>query len=356
MTDITGLTRLDDQSVVASLRTQHGPGLLGVPAGGLRLTWQVTSGRPGAAQVGYQVSDGPEGGELAPRDAVVSADSVAVPVGDLRPGERRHFAVRVATDAGWTPWSEPLVVEAAPALADLRAVVVGIPTEVEGPVQLLRTTFAVDELPQRARLRLSALGLVDAWINGQKATDAVLTPGWTAYQERVLLDTLDVTGLLREGENSIVLAVGDGWYRGRFGFANRTKIYGDRSGALAQVDSEQGVHAATDATWRGGFGAVRFASLYDGATTDLREAADGVHRPNFDDSGWRQVDVVATDLSRFEPRATPPIRVVAELPMVNRSLSRAAARSAAPDNRSLSRAAARSAAPVSKGTYLVPRP
>jgi alpha-L-rhamnosidase len=356
MTDITGLTRLDDQSVVASLRTQHGPGLLGVPAGGLRLTWQVTSDRPGVAQVGYQVSDGPEGGELAPRDAVVSADSVAVPVGDLRPGERRHFAVRVATDAGWTPWSEPLVVEAAPALADLRAVVVGIPTEVEGPVQLLRTTFAVDELPQRARLRLSALGLVDAWINGQKATDAVLTPGWTAYQERVLLDTLDVTGLLREGENSIVLAVGDGWYRGRFGFANRTKIYGDRSGALAQVDSEQGVHAATDATWRGGFGAVRFASLYDGATTDLREAADGVHRPNFDDSGWRQVDVVATDLSRFEPRATPPIRVVAELPMVNRSLSRAAARSAAPDNRSLSRAAARSAAPVSKGTYLVPRP
>ena len=313
MTDITGLTRLDDRSVVSALRTQHGPGLLGVPAVGLRLTWQVTSARPGAVQVGYQVADGPEDGDLAPRDAVASAESVAVRVGDLAPGERRRFAVRVATDAGWTPWSEPLVVEAFP--DGLSAVVVGIPTEVEGPVQLLRTTFTLAEPPRRARLRLSALGLVDAWINGERATDAVLTPGWTSYQARVLVDTLDVTGLLREGENTIVLAVGDGWYRGRFGFANRTEIYGDRSGALAQVDSEQGVHAATDATWRGGFGAVRFASLYDGATTDLRETADGVHRPDFDDRRWRRVDVVATDLSRFEPRATPPIRVVAELPM-----------------------------------------
>lgn len=315
MTATPDITRRDTETVVAGLRSQHGEGLLGVPWGGLRLTWRSSSSRPAAGQVAYQIAEGQPGTELVPADLVASAGSVGVLVGDLRPGERRSFAVRVATDAGWSEWSEPLTVEAGLAPEDIRAAVIGIPTEVEGPSPVLRATFALDAVPERARLRLSALGLVDAWINGQRATDAVLTPGWTSYQRRVLLDTVDVTDLLRDGENTIVLVVGDGWYRGRMGFANRTEIYGSRSGAIAQIDSESGIHVATDETWRGGFGATRVASIYDGTTIDLRETPVGVHEAEFDDSDWQTAEVIESDLSRFEPRSAPPIRVVAEREM-----------------------------------------
>ena len=315
MAAIPPLSQLDEATRVTSLRSQHGAGLLGVPGRGLRLTWRSESGRPGAAQIAYQLATGPAGGELVSGEVIPSAASVAVPVGDLIPGERRGFAVRVATEEGWTAFGHELVVEAGIGAEALRAVVIGIPGEVEGPAALLRTTFRIDDIPERARLRLSALGLVDAWINGERASDAQLTPGWTSYGTRVLLDTLDVTSLLREGENVIVLEVGDGWYRGRMGFANRTRIYGDRSGAIAQIDSEQGIHVATDAAWRGGLGAVRSASIYDGTTIDLRLAPDGVHAPGFDDGSWTAVDVIASDLSRFEPRSAPPVRVVAEREM-----------------------------------------
>lgn len=315
MTALPELTQQDDDSSVVALRTQHGDGLLGVPPEGLRLSWRVTSSRPGGAQRGYQVASGAEDAELVEGEVVASDRCIAVPVGDLRSGERRRFAVRVATEAGWTGWSAPLTVEAGRRGAELQARVIGIPTEVEGPAALLRAVFDIERIPERARLRLSALGVVDAWINGQPATDAVLTPGWTSYRNRVLVDTLDVTALLRPGRNTIVLAVADGWYRGRMGFANRTEIYGDRSGALAQIDSELGVHVATDESWRAGFGEVRSASIYDGTTIDLREVAEGVHEPVFDDSGWQWVSVIETDMTRFEPRSAPPVRVVEERPM-----------------------------------------
>ncbi|GAA4359670.1 family 78 glycoside hydrolase catalytic domain [Microbacterium rhizosphaerae] len=315
MPALPDLSTVDSSTRVTGLRSQYGD-LLGVPAHGLRLDWRLVATDAGASvrQVGYQLADAPAGASLRECEPVADGSSIGVQAGDLAPGERRDVAVRVATEAGWTPWSDTLTLEAGLAGADLTARVIGIPSPIEGPVQLLRREFALDGAPVRARLRLSALGLVDAWVNGVKVS-SILTPGWTSYQRRVLVDTIDVTDVVRPGANVIVLAVGDGWYRGRFGFANRTEIYGDRSGALAQLETEDGIVVATDETWRGGFGAVRGASLYDGTTVDLRETPEGLHSPGFDDSTWIAASVVPADLTVFEPRVAPPVRVVAELPM-----------------------------------------
>lgn len=312
MTAIPEISQHDADARVVSLRTQHGEREIGVPREGVRLTWRVEA-EAGTTQLAYQLATGPAGQPPVPGEIVASSEQVAVPVGDLDPGERRAFAVRIATERGWSPWSAELVVEAG--LDDLEARVIGIETEVEGPAAILRREFDLDEAPHRARLRLSALGLVDAWINGVRATDAHLTPGWTSYGSRILVDTLDVTDLLRAGTNTIVLEVGDGWYRGRMGFADRTKIYGERSGALAQIDTDRGVIVATDASWRGGFGSVQSASIYDGTSLDLRLEPDGVHDPGFDDSSWAPASVIDADPALFEPRSAPPIRTVAELPM-----------------------------------------
>ena len=307
----------DAATRVVALRTQHGPGLLGVPRELLRMSWRAETDDAGARIEGYQLAEGPEGAELFASGPVASTRfaGVAIP-GALAPRERRAFAVRVATTTGWSPWSEPLVVEAGVDGRELEASVIGTDTPADGPVPLLRTEFTLDRVPASARLRLSALGLVDAWINGARATDALLTPGWTSYQERILVDTLDVTGLLHEGTNVIVLAVADGWYRGSYGFARRQAIYGDRTGALAQLEADGEIVAKTDASWRAGFGPLRSASIYDGTVTDLRLHDPAVHEPGFADEAWVAASVIDVDPARFEPRSAPPVRVVAELPMV----------------------------------------
>ncbi|MDQ7879194.1 family 78 glycoside hydrolase catalytic domain [Microbacterium sp. QXD-8] len=316
MTALPSPSAVDAATRVVALRTQHGPGLLGVPRDGLRLSWRAETGDAGARIEGYQLAEGVEGATLTASEPVASTriTGVAIP-GSLAPRERRAFAVRVATATGWTAWSEPLVVEAGVDSADLEAAVIGTDTPADGPVPLLRTEFALDRVPASARLRLSALGLVDAWINGTPATDALLTPGWTSYQERILVDTIDVTPLLREGANVIVLAVADGWYRGSFGFARRQAIYGDRTGALAQLEADGETVAKTDASWQAGFGPLRSASIYDGTVTDLRLDDPAVHEPGFAADGWRAASVIDVDTARFVPRSAPPVRVVAELPM-----------------------------------------
>lgn len=315
MTALPPATTTDAATRVVALDSQYPEGLLGIPAAGLRLTWRAASDDAAARQVGYQLASAAVGGELAPEEPVASDRAVGIPApGELRAGERRDYAVRIATQAGWSAWSARLTVEAGVDGDALDARVVGIPSEFDGPVPLLRREFELAAAPSIARLRLSALGLVDAWINGVRASDALLTPGWTSYQERILIDTVDVTSLLREGANVIVLAVGEGWYRGSFGFARRTAIYGDRIGALAQLEVDGSVVLATDTAWSGGFGAIRSASIYDGTVTDLRLAPD-VHSTGFTGDGWVAAEVIDTDLSLFEPRIAAPVRVVAELPM-----------------------------------------
>ncbi|MFS0734965.1 family 78 glycoside hydrolase catalytic domain [Microbacterium sp. 1P10UB] len=308
--------RADATTRVVGLRSSHGVGLIGVPRSGLRLSWRVEGARPGLRQLAYEIADGAPGSSLATRGVVAGEESFGIRIEEaLAARERRAYAVRIATEDGWTAWSDPLVVEAGVDGSDLDARVIGIPSEIDGAVQLLRREFTLPAAPARGRLRLSALGLVDAWINGHRATDALLTPGWTSYQGRVLVDTLDVTALLRPGVNVVVLAVADGWYRGRMGFAARTGIYGDCSGALAQIETERGVVAVTDETWRGGFGAITAASIYDGTEIDLRRDDPAVHEPGFADAGWVAASVIDTNPALFQPRSAPPVRVVAELPM-----------------------------------------
>ena len=96
--------------------------------------------------------------------------------------------------------------------------------------------------PTSARLYVTALGVVDATVNGSPVSDDVLAPGWSAYQHRLAYDTYDVTALLREGDNELAGLLGDGWYRGNLLWGDRRHRchYGDRLALLAQLE----VHCA----------------------------------------------------------------------------------------------------------------
>lgn len=304
---------VDPHAQVLELHSQYPDDLLGVPRTGLRLTWRATAASP---QVGYQVRW--SGAEPGVADPVASDDSIGIraPGPVLEPGEERRYAVRFATEAGWSPWSGELVVEASADSADLEARPIGGSEPVEGPVMLLRTGFELPAPPVRARLRATFWGVGELRINGRRATDEHLAPGWTAYQHRLVLGTWDVTGLLQEGENALGALLGDGWYRGRLGWEDGTEQYGSELAALVQLAVEcadgSRVRVGTSPEWTTSTGGIRSASLYDGVEIDLRAEPDGWDAPGFDDSTWTPAREIPVDTSVIEPRISGGVRTIAE--------------------------------------------
>ena len=306
-------TTADAGARIVALRSQYPEELLGVPRTGLRLTWRASAA---SAQIGYQVRW--NGADIGVADPVASDDAIGIvaPGPALQPGEERRYAVRIATEDGWSPWSEELVVEASVDPAALEARPIGGSEPVEGPVMLLRAGFSLPAAPVRARLRATFWGVGELRINGRQATDEHLAPGWTAYHERIVLGTWDVTDLLHQGDNALGALLGDGWYRGRLGWEDGTEQYGTELAALVQLDVEcadgSSVRVATSPDWTTSTGGIRSASLYDGVEIDLRAEPHGWDAPGFDDSAWSPVREIGVDISVVDPRITTGVRTVAE--------------------------------------------
>ncbi len=306
---------------VVHLRTQYPEGLIGVPTAGLRLSWQAQAS---STQLGYQVAW--SGGQEGTSDPVASDAAIGVPAPGpvLVPGETRRYAVRIATAQGWSAWSEPVEVESSIDPTALVATPIGGSQPVEGPVMIFRRDLDLSAAPVRARLRATFWGIGEVRINGRAAFDEHLAPGWTAYDDRVLLGTWDVTSLLREGANTIGALLADGWYRGRLGWTDGTEHYGSQAALLAQleIDCADGsrVVVGTSPEWTTSTGSILSASLYDGVEIDLRNEPIGWQAPGFDDSGWAASERVDVDLTAVEPRITGGVRTVAEWPVEPRPI------------------------------------
>ena len=131
--------------------------------------------------------------------------------------------------------------------------------------------FLLPAKVKQARLYASALGVYQASLNGDKIGDIFLAPGWTCYNKRIQYQTYDVTHLL-QSENQIEITVGNGWYKGDFGFDNRNTNYGDRTAVIAQleIELEDGARQVilTDESWNYTTGPRRYSEIYHGETID----------------------------------------------------------------------------------------
>ncbi len=184
-----------------------------------------------------------------------------------------------------------------------------------------RHTFTAPSGIVSARLYVSALGVHVTEINGTSVGDSVLAPGWTSYNDRLLYETFDVTGLVRAGPNAIGVTVAEGWYRGRIGFdGGRREIYGGQIGPIAQLELHRADGSleliVTDGSWRAAHGPHLSASLYDGETYDAR-LAEPWSLADFDDSGWAAVEELPSVAARLVAPTGPPVRRIEELAPVS---------------------------------------
>jgi alpha-L-rhamnosidase len=179
-------------------------------------------------------------------------------------------------NSGGTPWGTP-------ALNDI----------VRVPAPYLRQDFTVNKTVVRATVYVTALGVYELHLNGQKVGDDVLTPGWTDFNKRVYYQTYDVTSLLQQGTNTIGAILGDGWYASDLSNEGKRLNYGGTPRFLAQLviqfsdGSTQTVD--TDGSWKASYGPILWGDLLIGSGYDARLEMPGWDTPDFNDSDWSPV-------------------------------------------------------------------
>jgi len=140
------------------------------------------------------------------------------------------------------------------------------------PVDYFKKEFDINNISEKAILYITALGIYEAYINGVKVGHAILTPGSTDPRKRIHYDTYDVTSLLKEGHNEMVLLLSDGWYRGSIGGEGMTYVFGKNTEILAQLELSNGEKVITDDSWNwSNDGSVIFADLKDGEIVDFNK-------------------------------------------------------------------------------------
>jgi alpha-L-rhamnosidase len=165
---------------------------------------------------------------------------------------------------------------------------------------MLRTVFATqpDKAIARARLYITARGIYDVHLNGQRISTEYFNPGLTQYNKTHHYQTYDVTPYLQAGENAIGVQLGEGWWSGAATFTgDNWNFFGDCQSVLAQLaityadGSKQ--YVVTDPTrWQAcDQGPLLYGSLFQGEVYDARREiqTDGWDTPQFAPSvAWKQ--------------------------------------------------------------------
>jgi alpha-L-rhamnosidase len=283
-----------------------------------RLTWRTLTTTPNWTQASAELrvtrSDG-----HSENHRVSGADSVLVswPFTPLAVRERVTAAVRViGADGAISGWATPITLEAAsldPGSWHADLVAHPDPEENLRPVQFIRD-FAVRDGLVAARLRTSAHGVYQAEINSAVVSDDVLAPGWTSYDERLLVQTADVTALLRAGANRLAATVAAGWFGESFGFLGHAKrAYAGPLSYLAQLelDYTDGTTdvIATDADWLATrSGPIVQSGIYAGERHDARLETVGWSSVGVPLPDLMPVTVIALDREVLAPATSEPVR------------------------------------------------
>ena len=133
--------------------------------------------------------------------------------------------------------------------------------------------FEAKEGISDARLYISGLGMFDCRLNGERVGNEYLTPYCNNYNAWVQAMTFDVTEGLKSGENELAVALGNGWYNGRFGFASAVlPYYGSEMKLIAELriryaDGSEEV-IGSDESWDVTRSNITFSNIYDGEHRD----------------------------------------------------------------------------------------
>lgn len=239
-----------------------------------RFSWKLESEKQNVVQTAYQIQVTSDGRLMWDSGCVKSDQSVLVPCQgeELKPMTTYQVQVSIWDNYG----------EMGQAAGSFETGLMGAEnwkakwithtfSKKETACPVFVRNFSLKKQVKKARLYATACGVYEACINGKKAGDFFMTPGWTSYHHRIQYQTYDITELLTE-ENEIAVTVGNGWYKGELGFDPKPDNYGDRTALLAMVHIEYAdgevLYIGTDEEWSVETREIMFSEIYHGEIQD----------------------------------------------------------------------------------------
>lgn len=191
---------------------------------------------------------------------------------DLKPRTRYYWQVEVKDDKGDCAKSNPAWFETGKLQESWTAKWIGT-EENEKRMPLLYKEFELKEKPESVRWHVCGLGLYEAYVNEKKAGREFLMPGYHCYDSFLEYQTLDVTELLSQGKNKIAVLLGEGWYKGRFGFdGDYRNLYGNQKKCIGELHiryaNGQEECIVTDSSWKAEESSICENGIYDGEHID----------------------------------------------------------------------------------------
>jgi alpha-L-rhamnosidase len=164
---------------------------------------------------------------------------------------------------------------------------------------MLRTEFsATGNEIKSARLYVTARGIYEIYLNGNRLGEDYFNPGLTQYNMTHMYQTFDVTSMIiPAGKNAIGALLGEGWWSGNITFTGSNwNFFGDRQSLLAKLvirysDGTSSVITTNDTDWKYyNKGPVVYGSFFQGEFYDATKenAVKGWNMPGFDDSSWKK--------------------------------------------------------------------
>jgi alpha-L-rhamnosidase len=184
------------------------------------------------------------------------------------------------------------------------------------PCPYFRKEFSLESEFESATLYVTALGIYEVSINGNRVGNDYFNPGWTDYRKRIYYNTYDVTQLIKMGNNTIGSIISDGWYAGNI--ANRGQnYYGNnlrfRVQILIQFSDGHIDTIASDSTWRASYGPILEADMQAGEAVDARLSMRGWNENGFHDKNWAMVRAIDTTTAPLLAYPGVPVRKTQEI-------------------------------------------
>ncbi|ORY24449.1 bacterial alpha-L-rhamnosidase-domain-containing protein [Naematelia encephala] len=259
-----------------------------------------------------------------------TADSILVPwpSAPLRSRERVRVEVRsTGSDGSSTDWVTLGVEAGLLRREDWTCKMISNEPQPEDSIKRpfrLRRSFVAPTSTSHARLYITAHGLYEATLNGQRIGDEYLAPGWTDYNYHLNYRVFDVSQLLLPGQENILGAwVNEGWFAGAFGFrGGRRNIYGSRPGLFAQLEVDGQALIGTDDSWEWSYGPIVSSELYHGEVYDTKlDDPDWSTPEGTSKSSWRPAEIVDSPKASLVSSQAPPVRQVEAIKPVERIIT-----------------------------------